>query len=191
MAEEPEGGTMFPQPAPPTKGSRKARVGADVVSETVPDAPRRNRAKELLQRKTIRDAQLKIEQIERDKEETAYFLICPRVGWDPKSRTGHVAAWLTEKPSNSGRIHPGMWESLHHEVGTPWTEPFIPCQECFVEGEARVWSPHVRPIRRSDGSYDFIMSAERKYVVGSVSKEELGIRREQLEEAVGVQREEA
>lgn len=194
-----DGANQAPPPEPKhkyiPKGKRKPLAvptqGDEApIAETVPDIPRTNRAAEMLKSKTLRDAKKRAEAEERDNEAMAYFLICPRVGWNAETKTGHVAAWLTEKPQG-GRIHPGMWESLHHRAGDPWTHQYIPCQECYVEGESRPWNVHVRPAPRGDGSYDFVLAAERKYVIGSIPRAELEARRESLEESVAPVAEEA
>lgn len=170
MAEKQPGESTHQVEMPKTTGVKKTA--------------QQNAAAQLLKRKILVDAQRKQARLDADNDEFVYFIKCPRVGWNETTGEGHVAAWLTEKPT-TGRIHPGMWHSLQHEAGAPWTEPYIPCQECFVEGEERPWAPHLRGARRTDGSYDFVFSADRKHVLGRMRREQLSDRRTKIESAVG------
>lgn len=152
------------------------------------EAPRaapqkRNRSKELLQSKHRAEIAQRAKQDADDNANKVYFLQCPRVGWNKEKNTGHMAAFLTEKPRAGGMIEPENWESFLHVAGDPWTKPFIPCQECYIEGEQRAWQARVRPVRQreEDGSYVFVI-ADSKYGIGEVPREILNIKREQIAE---------
>lgn len=131
-------------------------------------------------------ARAKRKQAERDdeNEKNVFFLQCPRLPYNPETGEGHVAAWLTEKPVGA-LVHAGMWYSLFHEVGAPWMQTIIPCQECYAEGEERSWPAHMRPVRREDGSFDFAFSADRKLVIGSMPRENVSAKVTTLKNAAG------
>lgn len=166
----------------------KGREATNQVELPSTEKPKRtklqNVSADLLRRKVLVDAKRKREKDEGDNDEFVYFVKCSRVPYNEETGEGHVALWLTEKPISS-RIHPGMWHSLHHQAGEPWTDSVIPCQECFVEGEARAWPPHLRAVRREDGSFDFVFAADRKLIVGKMTRESLGERQTKIGAAVG------
>lgn len=147
---------VTPTPEPAKRGRRK------LSDELKPKPmPTDSAASKLLK---ARDEAAKAKELEREKaenESSVFFLKCPRV-------ENHIAAFLTSNVR--GRITPSDWEHVNHKPGDPWKHPFIACQECLGEREARPWMVHLRAVPRVDGSFDFVVSGERRHSIGSMSR---------------------
>lgn len=169
-----------PAQTSPTTDSPAAAAVVDAptteqaASAEAPEAPKRrvrdtslSRGAKLLLAKRSKEAEQARREHQLDAEQNAHFLKCPRIAT-------HHAAYLT-KPYEKGRlIEPGDWFSvLKPDDVEVWTRPYIPCQECFLEGDERPWSPHVTPHRLDTGSFAFRPSAKLEYVVGKCSRDDL------------------
>ena len=175
VASEPTTATTEPSPASeakteeapapaPAKGKAKAGKGY-------------GKAAELLLKKLQRDAQKKREEFARDAEENIHFLKCPRIA-------DHHAAYLTGP--YEGEIRPDQWFSLlKAQDSAVWTRDHIPCQECYMEGNARPWAVHLMPKRQEDGTFSFRVHVKREYVLGSCSREEFEERSKAINESIG------
>jgi hypothetical protein len=162
-----------PPPAIETARTRKPKVN-----------PEQARATKMMTRKIAHDAQRKLTALEEENAKFVFFIKCPRMGWNEAEQTGHIAAWLTEKPSGAV-IHPGMWESILHTAGEPWPHSYIPCQECFLERESQPWKAHMRGIARRDGAgFDFVFAADRQFVLGKIPRELYDLRQERIQESI-------
>jgi hypothetical protein len=127
-----------------------------------------------------RDEAAKAKELEREKSEnesSVFYLKCPRV-------ENHIAAFLTSNVR--GRITPSDWEHVQHKPGDPWKYPFIACQECTGEREARPWMVHLRAIPRVDGSFDFVVSGERRHSIGSMPRAEVDAQSERIASMFGM-----
>lgn len=146
---------VTPTPEPIKKGRRK--LSDELKSKAMPDSA----ASKLLKARDEAAKRRAEEKAKAENEANVYFLKCPRV-------EGHIAAFLTSNVP--GRITPSDWEHVQHKPGDPWTYPFIACQECIGEREARPWMVHLRAVPRADGSFDFVASGERRHTIGSMSR---------------------
>lgn len=173
-AAEPERPNMVaqasaaPAPEPPKAKADKVKPRAEM-----------SRGAKLLLAKQRVEAERRVEEYQRDRDENVHYLKCPRIGT-------HHAAYLVGPYERGDWIEPSDWFSiLKPESVAVWTRDHIPCQECYLSGETRAWSPHVHAQRTEEGSFRFKPSAKLEYVVGKCSREQLETRRAEMNKSVG------
>lgn len=173
-----------PKAAEPERPNTGAQASAAAPEPTKAKAekkkaPEMSRGAKLLIAKQRVEAERRVEEYQRDREENVHYLKCPRIGT-------HHAAYLKGPYERGDWIEPLDWFSiLKPETVGVWTRDHIPCQECYLSGEKRPWSPHVRAERMEEGSFRFKPNAKLEYVVGKCSREQLEARRAELNESVG------